>query len=174
MLTGVAEYHAMAVCLRGHIETQFLEEWDGSPPGYRLRQPPSAALYCVICGQKVISACPSCGERIRGPARGEFYGEPLDAPFDFCDFCGIPFPWASRQARIYQLRDLLDAENIDDATKLKVREDLDAILKQDLSEDEELRRWERVKKLAPGVLKAGGPIVRTLATDYLRQKLGLP
>ena len=41
------------------------------------------------------------------------------------DGCGEPYPWASRQDRIYQLENLLDEEQIDEPIRLLVMEDFD-------------------------------------------------
>jgi hypothetical protein len=43
-------------------------------------------------------------------------------PDPFCGYRGSPFPWATREQRIGQLEAYLDAEDVDEATKLAARE----------------------------------------------------
>jgi hypothetical protein len=93
----------------------------------------------------------------------------------FCDGCGEPFPWSTRQQRIYHLENLLDEEDIDDATRLLVMEDLERLrTSEGLDERQQLEAWERIKARAPGLLAGtAGKIATTLLTAYLKDKLGL-
>jgi hypothetical protein len=95
---------------------------------------------------------------------------------NFCDRCGAPYPWASRQARIYELENLLDQENIDDADRLVVTAHLRRLQELDPDEDEEQVRklWQHVKRRAPGLF--AGPAKRILDTaiDHaMRRALGI-
>jgi hypothetical protein len=117
-----------------------------------------------------------CNARIRGRyftpnviSLGQTYSPP-----DFCDSCATPFPWAGRQARIYQLQNLLEEEQLETATELQVREQLDALLDPELDEKEQTRRWKRIKASAPGFLDraAAQPIVETLITAAIKSQLG--
>jgi hypothetical protein len=101
-------------------------------------------------------------------------GASYDPP-DFCDMCGAPLPWVSRQGRIYELENLLDDEELDPADELAVREQLHALAGEDLDEEEQARRWRRVKRLAPGLLKKGAAqrIVETVVTAAIRKQLEL-
>lgn len=94
----------------------------------------------------------------------------------FCDDCGSPFPWAGREAHIYQLQNLLDAENLDPADVLVVREQLQALMDGELGEAEQATRWQRVKAAAPGFLEkaATQPIVTSLLTAWVKKEIGLP
>jgi hypothetical protein len=128
----------------------------------------------------VLTECPYCGQIIRGwyfvPG---FIGvsEDYSAP-DFCGDCGNAFPWASRQARIYELMNLLDAEGLDAAAELKVREQLQALADAASEEDEEAEeaRWQRIKRLAPTLWEKSGAqqIITTLVLAEARTRLGLP
>lgn len=158
-------FRPAAVCRRGHVVTTTL---DG---GER------AAHFCVTCGAAVLLHCPICNYRIKGATVGprtareaEVYVRP-----GFCDGCGNPFPWASRQARIYELMNLLDAEQLDSAVELKVREQLQALADEE-NEEEEEARWERVKRLAPTLWEKSGvqKIITTLVLAEARVRLGLP
>lgn len=157
-------YTVAAVCKRGHALT---EDISRISPGKR----------CSQCGAVVLTACVACGSPIRGElivpgvvAIGFEY-----VPPDFCDDCGAPFPWVGRQGRIHELENLLDEEHLDPADELAVREQLRALAANDLDEDEQARRWRRVKKLAPGLLQKGAAqrIVESVATAVVRARLGL-
>jgi hypothetical protein len=105
-------------------------------------------------------------------AFGDLPTETWERP-DFCHECGAAFPWADRQARIYELQNKLDREQLDEGTRLKVREQLDALADPDLNEEEAVRRWDRVHELAPGLWERGQGIITDLATAYMKTKLGL-
>jgi hypothetical protein len=81
----------------------------------------------------------------------------------------------TRQQRIYQLENLLDEEEIDDATRLLVMEDLERLRTSgELDQRHQLETWQRIKTRAPGLLAgAAGKISRTLLDAYLKDKLGL-
>jgi hypothetical protein len=98
------------------------------------------------------------------------FDEPIPS---FCEFCGEPHPWADRKARVYQLENLLDAQGLDDATRLKVHAELVELRRADLPENEEAERWQRVKKLAPGLIPAGQRIVESVMTAAIKAQLGL-
>jgi hypothetical protein len=86
-----------------------------------------------------------------GPIRGSYYVlgvipvSPEYNPPDFCEDCGAPFRWLSRQGGIYLLQDMLDREDIDPA-RLEAHEQLEALTNPDLDEDEQRRRCERFKR----------------------------
>jgi hypothetical protein len=156
-----------AICRRGHVLTS-----DAMSDRARL------APRCEKCGAEVLTRCPACERQIRGVyIDEEGYTSLLvyEVP-DFCAYCGMPFPWASRQARIYQLMDLLEAEGLDPATELKVREQLEALTNPDIEEGDERKRWERVKQLAPKLWEKTGAqqILVTVVSAGLKQQLGLP
>lgn len=157
-------YSRAAVCKRGHVLTRDISRIS---PGKR----------CTECGAAVLTGCPACNAPLQGElevpgvvAVGFQYSPP-----DFCHDCGSPFPWVGRQGRIYELENLLDAEDLDPADELAVREHLRALASEGLDEAEQTRRWKRVKKLAPGLLQKGGAqrIFESVATAAIRQQLGL-
>jgi len=155
------------VCRRGHVQENSLAV-----------APATDGLgFCPDCGASITARCGACGIRIRG----EYYtpGVALIGfefkPAKFCDGCGEPYPWATRQDRIYQLENLLDEEEIDDYTKLLVREDLERLRESpDLDQDAQLAVWQRVRGRAPGLLAGGAwNIAQGLLNAYVQQKLGL-
>lgn len=160
-----SKYKPAAICKRGHVQTQDLTLGE-------------VGERCPECGAHVLTECPACATRIRGhydiPGVVSF-GDHYEPP-RFCDSCGAPFPWLDRQGRIYELENLLDAEELDAAAELAVREQLRALANADLDEDDERKRWERVKRLAPGLWEKSGAraILETVVSATIRAQLGLP
>jgi len=120
----------------------------------------------------VIIACETCGYRIRG----DYFAPGVIAvshykPPDFCDKCGAAHPWVSRQGRIYELQNRLEEEKLDPADELVVREQLEALAGQDLDEDEQRKKWARVKKLAPQLWESSQPLLNTLVSAAIQGKL---
>jgi hypothetical protein len=155
-----AGYQPAAVCRRGHVQTGNVNFGEYGEK-------------CPTCGAKVIVQCESCGHRIRGRyhspgviALGDEYRPP-----DFCDKCGGAHPWVSRQGRIYELQNRLEAEDLDPADELVVREQLDALMSTDLDDDEQRKRWERVKKMAPQLWESSQPLITTLVSAAVQGKL---
>ena len=80
------------------------------------------------------------------------------------------------EARICELQNRLDDEELDPATELLVREQLEALTNPDLDELEQVKRWQRIKNAAPDFLlkAATSPIVTSLVTAEAKKQLGLP
>jgi hypothetical protein len=135
------EYWSAAVCRRGHAVTSMVEHYVEALPE-----------RCAKCGSPVLKACGECGYRIRG-GRSGFSGGRFEPP-DFCDRCGSPHPWLSREGRLYLLQNILDEANVPEAEKLRAREQLEELTNPELDEDEQAQRWARFKKAAPTVWTA--------------------
>ena len=149
------------VCRRGHV---YADDAVRAHPAER----------CPECGAKLLESCDNCGTKIRGEL--EVPGVVSFVPFepnDFCHNCGTPFSWAGRQARIYQLQNLLDEEDLDEATRLAVAEELEALATAPHNEEEEARRWQRIQQMAPGLMQSGQKIVETVVTAAIKAQLGL-
>jgi hypothetical protein len=123
--------------------------------------------FCETCGAPAVSSCANCQAPISSTR------EDPQRPQSFCGSCGAAFPWVDRKGRIYQLENLLAAEGLDEAAELEVREQLAALARTDLGEDEAAERWQRVKRLAPGLLQTGRTIVEGLASAAVRAQLGI-
>jgi hypothetical protein len=158
-----SEYKQAAICKRGHVETSNIERHAINP-------------RCGECGAPILTRCPACNFRIRGYhlIPGVIHGT-YTKP-DFCDKCGAAFPWVGRAARIYELQNRLDEEELDPANELLVREQLEALANPDLEEAEQVKRWQRIKTAAPDFLlrAATSPIVTSLVTAEAKKQLGLP
>jgi hypothetical protein len=158
-----SHYKQAAICKRGHVATSNIERAQVSE-------------RCVECGAPILTQCPACNFRIRG-----YYSIPnvvhgsYDKP-NFCDGCGAALPWVDRKGRIYELQNRLDDEDLDPATELIVREQLEALTDPDLTEVDQVKRWQRIKSAAPEFLMkaATSPIVTTLVTAEAKKQLGLP
>lgn len=136
---------------------------------------------CPDCGAGILTACRHCGLRIRGTSRSRVLRPGLNlspdySPPSFCDGCGDPYPWASRQARIFQLENLLDEEDIDEAARLVVTEHLRQL--QELAPDDdperEQRLWKSVRRHAPGLFAGAGRQILTTVIDLTtRRAIGM-
>ena len=61
------------------------------------------------------------------------------------------------------------------SAELIVREQLEALLNADLDDEEAVRRWKKIKELAPGLWEKSGArsIMESLATTYIRTHVGI-
>lgn len=155
-------YSKAAYCRRGHWTAWHAHE---------------ATDFCPKCGAGVIAACDSCGGFIPGldqtPSDVVVIGFGGEERPSFCGHCGAPFPWIDRAGRIYELQNLLEQEHLDAATELTVREQLEALLDPDLSEEEQQRGWERVRRHAPGLWQSGRGILESVVSAAVKQQMGL-
>ncbi len=99
--------------------------------------------------------------------------EHLEQPEPFCWGCGEALPWASREVRVAKLYDLVDFEDLDEATLLTVQEQI-AVLSAPVDEktDEQRgRALERLKGLVPKAYVAMLPVLQGIATAELKRRL---
>ena len=161
---GIAQlqYRAQNLARAGHDQPVFCRR------GHLLgRTVEASPAYCGECGAAALAGCERCNARVAvRPA------DP-DTPASFCVECGTPYPWVDRQGRIYRLENMLADENLDEASELAVREQLEALVDPELPVEEQRRRWLRVKEAAPGLFARGGNIIEGLAAAAIRQQLGL-
>jgi hypothetical protein len=163
-----------AVCRNGHISKDFLD-----PPIQRysrvvVGEPPPSKVprYCGECGAPVLTVCPSCQSSILG-ARVGSTNIPLRKPESFCWGCGEALPWATREERVAKLYDIIDFEDVDEATLLTVREQI-AVLSAPVDEETDERRGralERLKGLVPKAYEAMLPVLQGIATAELKRRL---
>lgn len=157
-------YAGAAICRRGHVETTIVSSSE-------------VPARCARCGATILIACPACDQRIRGHyiVPGVIGGGGEYKCPDFCDHCAAPFPWVSRQGRIFELMNLLDEEDLDPATELEVREQLEALASADLDDKEAARRWQHVKDRAPGLWDKSGArsILESVISAAMKGALGL-
>jgi hypothetical protein len=167
MQAGGSWYKGSAVCRRGHVETAYIDPRNTDR---------AIAENCSTCGARVLTACPSCGLRIRGDYHvpGVFVAASPGTP-SFCDGCGSAFPWASREERIYELENLLDEADIDEADLVIIQDQLARLRDSSLSDKDEKLAWETIKRRAGEAIK--GPavkrVVEGLVSAAIRHQLGL-
>ena len=153
-----------AVCKRGHVITGDMTTVH-------------VADHCTDCGARVLTECPECRAYIRGlyhlPSAADRH---FEAP-KFCENCGAPFPWVGRQERIYELQNILDDdEDLDEATKLWVREMLDRVRDADPTDEKEQRRlWQELIDHAGDFFRhpTTRRIVDTVVTEGVKRAIGL-
>jgi hypothetical protein len=121
------------VCERGHMLSSNLEAHPAPP-------------FCPTCGAVVLTACLACGAAIPGecyvsPRMASISPEAPPLP-NFCEQCGAAFPWVDHQGRIWQLENLLPGD-LDPATALSVREQLEALAGPALSDEDQRSAWKR-------------------------------
>ena len=167
MRSGGSYYEGAAICRRGHVETQYINP---------SRERPVLAENCPECGARVLTACPSCGLRIRGDMfiPGVIGVSDYRRP-SFCDGCGAAYPWATRAERIFELENLLDEQDIDDADRAVIQGDLERLRTQELSATDERHAWERIKERS-GTALSSAPVQRVLeglVSAALRHQLGI-
>lgn len=156
-------YMTAAICRRGHVETSDISLQSEVPD------------RCITCGSTVITECGACSHRIRGLYLVEsMWGTSgtFSKP-SFCDKCGAPHPWADRQARIYELQNILDEHDLDEGNRLAVREQLEALINPDLDEQDQIERWSRIRKLAPAFMTSGQKIAESVMTAAIKAQMGL-
>jgi hypothetical protein len=109
------EGHDVAqICLNGHEVN-----------ATTIRNPSWSKPYCDECGEKTITACPSC----EAPIQGYYWGGAVLTSYDVpkhCHQCGKPFPWTeSKKAAALELfAEVLDLEN---EQQEELKRDLDAV-----------------------------------------------
>ncbi len=164
-LTEPDEFRVAAICNRGHVAN----------PGIRTGQ--MVAQRCEDCGAKVWVMCPDCKVPLRGLGPR---GIPASyTPPDFCWYCGEAFPWASPQARLYAIQNLLDEQPELDAGDRRVLEEQLSSLLEAATDTKVSKRQERAMealrtRLAPALWERALPIASALLTAEIKAKLGLP
>jgi hypothetical protein len=164
-----------AVCLRGHVQDAFIDlDTLSALRGPTQLKAPHVPSFCGRCGGRVLLGCRSCGAGIAGQMDGN-PRDPQWEPAGFCWKCGVPYPWATREQRLAQLYNLIDDEDLDEAERLAVVEQI-ALLSEpvdEVSDEDQVRAGERIKSLAPKVWEAALPILQSLLTAKAKQELGL-
>jgi hypothetical protein len=184
-----SDRYRAAVCLNGHVIKDLLDPPPPPPP------PPSAYVgmvegsisvgpppprptvppRCGRCGSRVLQACRGCDAPVLGAYNLGVGSALLERPEPFCWNCGEPLPWATREERVGKLYDLIDYEDLDEATLLTVREQI-AVLSAPVDEETDERRGralERLKGLAPKMYEAALPVLQGLATAEMKRRLDL-
>lgn len=127
---------------------------------------------CTRCGAPAVLGCLQCGLRIKSQLWGQTYKLP-----GFCDGCGAVYPWATREERIFELENLLDQEEIEDADRLFLHERLAELRAVDGSDQaNEERLWKLVAQRGKALVSnpVAQAIINGLVLPLIRHKVGLP
>ena len=166
-------YYTAAVCRRnGHVASLAVElaaDVDHSDTT------PTFSTHCSDCGSKLITTCPRCESPILGyPIQAMSLGGIDYKPSAFCDACGGAYPWAATSTRYDELANRLEEENLDEATELQVREQLDALRESEADDKASAKRWETIQRIAPTFVEASKEIIVTLLSEAGRRTLWSP
>lgn len=163
---GESYHQGAAYCRRGHGITQHIKP----------TEPANVPDKCTRCGARVLSACGFCNLRIRGKHYSPMVLSvtAADRP-SFCDGCGGAYPWATREERVFELENLLDEEEIDDADRVVVQDHLARLRSETLSEKEERQAWAAIKERGGEALKSGAVqrVLEGLVSAAIRSQVGL-
>jgi hypothetical protein len=99
----------------------------------------------------------------------------LEPPEPFCCECGAPHRWATRQQRIQHLENLLEFEELDEATQLAVIEQIAVLTKpvDEVEDTAQVTAAERIRKMAPSFWKSATPVLQTVLSEAAKRTLGL-
>lgn len=160
----MGQYRTAMVCENGHLITDSLE---GSPG--------MAAPYCGKCGAKTITACPKCGNGIRGHYHMDGVVDLTgpEPPPRHCHACGNPYPWT--EAAIRAWRELVDeSEGLPDEEKERLKGSIDDLIADTPGSNVAMTR---VKKWIAKAGKEVGPAVRQIVVDVgteaVKKSMGL-
>ena len=164
-------YYGAAVCRRGHKITALIEPAQGRAEPIPER--------CSECGAKVLTSCPHCNARLKGyPIGGPVVIGATWERSDFCDACGFPFPWASREAIAYHIENLLDEQpDLSDGDRRILEEQLKALREPPsdaASEKRQLAALKALQKLAPKAWELAAPVLQAFLSAEMKRAAGLP
>ncbi|MFG2102987.1 DUF2321 domain-containing protein [Micromonospora echinaurantiaca] len=163
---GFAYYRAAAICRRGHVARSVLTPGDSYPDDSK----------CVACGALILTGCPSCQMRIRGKRYSQaVLGGSFSRP-SFCDCCGAAYPWATKEERIYELENILDEEDMDEADRVFIHDRLRELREAgDLDEKRERQLWTQIRDRSGKFIKSEPvqKIAETLITAAVRNQLSI-
>ena len=159
-----------AVCRQqGHIAAKWVSplETPFIPPGIVRDESPK---YCVYDGSPIMVQCDKCDSDIVCMPQDDAW-----EAASFCWSCGEPHPWATREERVLKLFSLIDDEDLDEADRLTVVEQI-AILsapEEEVPDERRLHAGEKIRQLAPKAWEAALPVLQGLLTEKLKKDLGL-
>src|ERR1035441_9145586 len=115
-------YDAAQICANGHLFTAAANQ-----------NPEQKRPFCPSCGAKTLTACPACGEPIRGARCVQVHNYAMDsldtkvgsltAIPAHCSECGSALPWTS--ARLAAARELAgEVEGLSDDERETLRNSL--------------------------------------------------
>lgn len=148
MSRGGRYRQASAICEEGHQYTRSMSWMEET----------YVPNKCPECGANVLTGCRGCDLRIPGELVGGnllFTSPPNTLPY-FCEDCGAMYPWAGKEQKIYELKNRLRLEGLEEADFKEISEQLEKLKRDDLSSEDEKRVWAKVKEKAGAVLSNEG------------------
>jgi hypothetical protein len=159
----MSDRYMEAVCRRGHVIDYFLTAQSAYGS--------SAPSFCNDCGAQILIQCPECQGPIWGGERGSV---PPRGPGHFCSRCGAPFPWADRQAIVYRLENLLEANSgLDAQGRLELKEKIAVLTADDSSDKNRLAAGQFIMGIVPKAWNVAEPILRAILTAATLRELGM-
>ena len=144
-------YRTAQVCINGHMIVSDLEQ-----------SPERSSKFCGKCGAETISACPKCGERIRGIyfARGALTVASVPVR-SFCHECGNAYPWT--EAKLSAAREMADElDELSDEEKEQLKGSFDDLVRDTPRTEVAATRF---KKLMAKVGKEAAKSMRDILVD---------
>lgn len=130
------------------------------------------APFCPDHGVRIFQNCRTCNAR--WPTTWAGYHDPNGRGSDFCDQCGLPAPWLSREDRIDWLRNQIQTDpKVPPETRYEL-EDVLARLKAMTPDDTKaVPGWEQIRKAVPKVWEVAKPVLADTIGAEVRKYLGL-
>jgi hypothetical protein len=152
---GDSYFDVAQICLAGHVANSMARHY-----------PTSNQTFCEKCGERTITACPSCSTNIRGyyhvPGMIGAFGYSAPA---FCFQCGKPFPWtASGLEAARELADILEGLTPEERDELK--KSLDDLVREG---PQTVLAETRFKRLMRKVGHEGAGAMRSILTDIVSE-----
>jgi hypothetical protein len=96
-------------------------------------------------------------------------------PGSFCDECGSASPWATREERIFELENLLDEEDIEEADRVVIQDQLRRVGNAVLTEKDERQAWSVIGRRAGAALMSPSVarVLEGLVTAAVRHQLNI-
>lgn len=157
-----SEYYTAQICKNGHIIVGNLENFSER-----------SAPYCSICGEKTISQCENCGEKIRGDFPQYPYTIFLRKPPAYCHKCGHPFPWT--ESALQATRELIwEDEDLFDDEKKKIIQSLpDIIAETPKTSLAVIRMKKAAMRCMPAVKEFLMDFVVKFGCEFAKKQLGV-
>jgi hypothetical protein len=108
------------ICLNGHVINSNYS-----------KDPLFNKQYCDRCGERTITECPKCAQKIKGEyedpqSHVAVIGFPYKPP-SFCEYCGKAFPWTLRTLRA--AREFTNTLDLSDDQKNELKRDITDMVK---------------------------------------------
>lgn len=140
------------ICENGHIINTMMQ----TSPQYNVD-------YCQDCGANTVSACPSCGEPIRGVnLDSRVYISMRSAP-KYCHKCGAPFIWTEREQQTL-LEYVDEFGNLSEADRDNLQKSI-VVLSTNAPEAQTQLAAARFKKVISKLGNAVGEVVYKMVVD---------